>query len=250
MSSADLPASGPGPHAGLCVAVLQSNYMPWKGYFDIIHDVDLFVFYDDNQYTARDWRNRNRIKTAQGPQWITVPVGEDRGRLIHDVPIPNAAWQVKHFESLRQNYGKCPHFARYRAWLEHVYLEQTWANLSAMNQATVQHIAREFLGIKTRFEDSRAHAAQGQKLDKLVDLVVKTGAASYLSGPAARDYIEPQRFAELGIALEWKDYAGYPEHPQRFPPFEHGVSVLDLLFNTGPDAAWYIWGWRQGSLAG
>ncbi|MCY7316783.1 MAG: WbqC family protein [Rubrivivax sp.] len=234
---------------GRRVAVLQSNYMPWKGYFDIIHDVDLFVFYDDNQYTARDWRNRNRIKTAQGAQWITVPAGEDRGRLIHDVPINNKAWQAKHFESLRQNYGRCPHFARYRGWLEHVYLEQTWTNLSAMNQATVQHIATEFLGITTRFEDSRAHAAQGQKLDKLVDLVVKTGACSYLSGPAARDYIEPQRFADIGVVLQWKDYAGYPEYAQRFAPFEHGVSVLDLLFNTGPDAAWYIWGWRQGPLA-
>ena len=230
-------------------AVLQSNYLPWKGYFDIIHDVDLFVFYDDNQYTSRDWRNRNRIKTAGGTQWLSVPVGADRNRLIHDVEIPDPGWQSKHFQSLRQNYARSPHFGRYRAWLEHVYLEERWANLSALNHATVEHVACEFLGIRTQFADSRLYAAQGQKLDKMVDLVVKTGASNYLSGPAARDYIVPERFAEAGIALEWKDYSGYPEYPQSFPPFEHGVTVLDLLFNTGSDAAWYIWGWRQGPLA-
>lgn len=233
----------------LRVAVLQSNYIPWKGYFDIIHDVDLFVFYDDNQYTTRDWRNRNRIKTAGGPQWLSVPVGDDKTRLIHDVGIAESSWQLKHFESLRQNYGKSAHFERYRPWLEHVYLEQKWTNLSALNHATIQHIAREFLGIQTAFADSRTYAAQGHKLDKLVDLVAKTGATEYLSGPAAKDYIEPQRFEQLGIGLEWKDYSGYPDYTQRFPPFEHGVSILDLLFNTGPDAPWYIWGWRQGPLA-
>lgn len=240
------------PHpqsADLRVAVLQSNYIPWKGYFDIIHEVDLFVFYDDNQYTTRDWRNRNRIKTAGGPQWLSIPVGDDKTRLIHDVGIPDSAWQAKHFESLRQNYGKSPHFGLYRPWLEHVYLEQQWTNLSALNHATIQHVAREFLGIQTAFADSRTYAAQGHKLDKLVDLVVKTGATTYLSGPAAKDYIEPERFEQVGIGLEWKDYSGYPVYPQRFPPFEHGVSVLDLLFNTGSDAPWYIWGWRQGPLA-
>jgi len=235
--------------AGRRVAVLQSNYIPWKGYFDIIHDVDLFVFYDDNQYTAQDWRNRNRIKASAGPQWVTIPVGHHQDRLIHDVPILNPAWQAKHFQSLLQNYGKCPHFERYRGWLEHVLLERRWENLSEFNQTVTQQIASDFLGTRTEFADSRSYAAQGQKLDKLLDLVAKTGARTYLSGPAARDYIVPERFAEAGVALEWKDYAGYPEYPQRFPPFEHGVTVLDLLFNTGPDAPWYIWGWRQGPLA-
>lgn len=232
----------------LRLAVLQSNYIPWKGYFDIIHDVDRFVFYDDNQYTERDWRNRNKVKCAGGAQWLTIPVGEDRGRLIHQVNIPNPIWQRKHHQTLLQNYGKCAHFARYRGWLDHIYLERSWDNLSAMNQTMTRHIAREFLGITTRFEDSRQYAAEGQKLDKLVNLVSKVGATRYLSGPAAKDYIVPERFTERGVALAWKDYAGYPEYAQRFPPFEHGVSILDLLFNTGPDAPWYIWGWRTGPL--
>jgi hypothetical protein len=231
--------------AGRRVAILQSNYIPWKGYFDIIHDVDLFVFYDDLQYTTRDWRNRNRIKSATGPTWITVPVGDERSRLICEVGIPDAGWQAKHWRSLQQNYGKCPHFSRYRQFFEHVYLESTWANLSALNHYLITHISREFLGIHTAFADSRNYSAEGQKLDRLLDLVVKTGATSYVSGPAAKDYIEPPRFAELGIDLLWKDYSGYPEYPQRFPPFAHGVSIVDLLFNTGPDAPWYVWGWRE-----
>lgn len=239
-----------GVPAPASVAALQSNYIPWKGYFDIIHDVDLFVFYDDNQYTTRDWRNRNRVKTASGPIWLTVPVGADRSRLIHDVEIPDATWQAKHHATLVQLYGKTPHFKRYRGWLDHVYLEQRWTLLSALNHATVQTIARDFLGITTRFADSRTYAAQGQKMDKMLDLVRRTGASSYLSGPAAKDYIESERFEQAGIALRWKDYAGYPEYPQAHPPFEHGVTVLDLLFNTGPDAPWYIWGWRQGPLHG
>jgi hypothetical protein len=226
------------------VAILQSNYLPWKGYFDIIHDVDLFVFYDDNQYTTRDWRNRNRIKTARGAEWITVPVGADRDRLICEVAVPDPSWQAKHWSVLQQAYGKCPHFARYRSYFEHVYLGQTWHNLSELNQSTIRHLANEFLGITTEFADSRQLQGQGSKLDKLVDVAQKAGATSYLSGPAARDYIVPERFTERGIVLEWKDYASYPEYPQRFPPFEHGVSIVDLLFNTGPDAPWYIWGWR------
>lgn len=226
------------------LAILQSNYLPWKGYFDIAHDVDLFVFYDCVQYTPRDWRNRNKIKTAGGAQWISVPVGHDRDRIIHDVAIPDPAWQATHWQTIRQNYGKCPHFGRYREYFEHVYLGTTWTNLSELNQSLITHIAHEFLGIATRFEDSRRYAAQGHKLDRLIDVALKAGATSYLSGPAARDYIDPERFAQLGIELSWKDYAGYPEYPQRFPPFEHGVSILDLLFNAGPDSPQYIWGWR------
>jgi hypothetical protein len=249
MTAPEIPATPAQGAQGQRVAVLQSNYIPWKGYFDIIHDVDLFVFYDDNQYTVRDWRNRNRIKTPAGPIWLSVPVGNDRSRLIHDVEIPDPAWQAKHHQSLSQYYAKTPHFKRYRAWLDHVYLEQRWANLSQLNHATIEHVARECLGIDTRFADSRSYAAQGQKMEKLLDLVVKTGATTYLSGPAAKDYIVAEGFTQAGIALEWKDYGGYPEYPQLFPPFEHGVTVLDLLFNTGPDAPWYIWGWRQGPLA-
>ena len=231
------------------VVVLQSNYIPWKGYFDLVHDADLFVFYDDLQFTKNDWRNRNKIKTPKGAQWATIPVGADAHRLICEVTIKDFEWQERHWALFNQHYGKCPHFARYRTFFEEVYLSRQWSNLSELNQHLIRSISEALLNIKTEFRDSREYDLTGQKLDRLLELVVKAGADRYVSGPAAKGYIEPSRFAEAGIELVWKDYSGYPEYPQRFPPFEHGVTILDLLFNVGPDAPWYIWGWRDGSPA-
>lgn len=237
-------SASPEARPPLRVAVLQSNYIPWKGYFDMIHDVDLFVFYDDVQYTPRDWRNRNKIKTANGAIWLSVPVGDSRSRNVDAVQIPDAAWQNQHWQTLKQNYGKCAHFERYRPYFESVYLGQRWESLSELNQSLIRHISSEFLGCSTRFARSSDYGSEGAKMDRLLDLVQRTGATYYLSGPAAKAYIDADRFAEAGIELAWKDYSGYPEYAQRFPPFEHGVSVLDLLFNVGPEAPDLIWGWR------
>lgn len=228
------------------VVVLQSNYIPWKGYFDLIHDADLFVFHDDLQYTKNDWRNRNKIKTPKGAEWITIPVGTNEHRVICEVEIKDASWQGKHWKTIQRNYAKCPYFTRYRAFFEEVYLGCRWHNLSELNQYLTRTISQDLLAIPTEFSDSRQYQASGQKLERLIDLVTKAGADRYVSGPAAKDYIDPSRFTDAGIELVWKDYSGYPEYPQRYPPFEHGVSILDLLFNVGPHAPWYIWGWREG----
>lgn len=231
------------------VVVMQSNYLPWKGYFDLVHDADLFIFYDDLQYTKNDWRNRNRIKAVRGAEWLTVPVGADCNRLICEVAIKDTAWQAKHWKILLHNYGTCPHFARYRPWLEDHFLGKSWSSLSDMNQVLVQLISSECLGITTEFQDSRQYSLSGQKQDRLLDLLIKAGAERYISGPAAKSYIDPMRFSAAGIQVVWKDYSGYPEYPQRYPPFDHAVSILDLLFNVGPDAAAFIWGWRRNACA-
>lgn len=227
------------------VAVLQSSYVPWKGYFDIIHEVDRFVFYDDVQYSKNGWRNRNRIKTPAGPQWLTVPVGPRESRLICEVDLPaDPSWAERHWRLLQQHYGEAPYFSRYAPELEDVYavaLEE--GTLSALNQELTRTICG-FLGITTGLADSRDYPLEGRKQDRLLDLLQQLGATSYLSGPAARAYLEPERFEEAGIELLWKDYAGYPEYPQLHPPFVHEVSILDLLFHTGPEAPRYIWGWR------
>lgn len=228
------------------VVVLQSNYIPWIGYFDLIHDADEFIFYDDVQFTKNDWRNRNKIKGQNGPEWITIPSGADMSRLIHEVEIKDAAWQVKHWKTICQNYGKCPHFKHYQGFFEDVYLGRKWTNLSELNQHLIRAISQELLGITTHFRDSREFDVSGHKLDRLLELVIQAKADRYISGPAAKNYIDPARFAQAGIELVWKDYSGYPEYPQRFPPFEHGVSILDPLFNVGPNVPWYIWGWRDG----
>lgn len=227
------------------VAIIQSNYLPWKGYFDIIHDVDTFIFYDDVQYTHRDWRNRNRVKTPQGLVWLTVPVGSSTDRRICDVRIEDPSWARKHWETLRHVYGRASHFERYAPLLREVYLERQWTHLSELNQHLVRRISEDCLGLRTRFRDSREWTLTGARQERILDLLRQAAATHYVSGPAARDYLTSEAFEAAGIVLTYKDYAGYPEYPQPYPPFEHAVTVLDVLFQLGPEAPGAIWGWRE-----
>lgn len=227
------------------LAVLQSNYIPWKGYFDIIHDVDLFLFYDEVQYTKNDWRNRNRIYTQTGVEWLTIPVSAGLDSSIDQAKIVKDRWQMKHYQSLLTSYSKAPFFKLYREFLEFVYLESIWDELYLLNRFLIEKISAEFLKITTKFGDSRSYQSAGSGHEKLLSLVKSTGAESYLSGPAAMHYLKIEDYEKAGIKLRWKDYSGYPEYPQLFRPFEQKVSIFDLLFNTGPDAPYYIWGWRE-----
>lgn len=226
------------------IAVLQSNYIPWKGYFDIIHDVDEFIFHDDLQYTKNDWRNRNKILTNQGEFWLTIPVGTNEHRLILEVQMKDSSWQKKHFETLKMAYHKTPHFHKYEEFFQYVYLEKQWEYLYELNRFLIEHIAQDFLGITTKFSDSRDYPTHGAKHEKLLSLVKAAQADVYISGPAAKDYIIAEDYSNAGIQLVWKDYAGYPEYPQRSEKFNHFVSILDLLFNVGEDAPYYIYKWR------
>jgi len=226
------------------VAVLQSNYIPWKGYFDIIHDVDLFVFYDDVQFTKNDWRNRNLIKKDNGPAWITIPVGKDLNRRICDVELEDTKWAKSHFLMLKQYYGKAKYFANFERWLENLYLNTRWEYLSDLNQFIIKHIANNFLNIKVRFDDSRNYHLTGKSDERLLSLLEQVGATYYVSGPSGQSYIDENKFNSRGIELAYKDYANYPEYFQYHEPFSHNVTIFDLLFHTGPDASYYIWGWR------
>lgn len=226
------------------VAILQSNYLPWRGYFDLIHDVDLFVLYDDVQFTKNDWRNRNRIYGPSGLQWLSVPVGGQIHRKICEVPIPDARWQEKHFRTLTQAYAKAPFLAGMRPWLESVFRERVWTSLSELNRVVICEVA-EMLGIHTDIRDSREFSAEGDRVERLLSILGQVRATHYISGPAARAYLagEENRFTEIGVDLSYKSYPDYPKYRQRREPFEPGVSVIDLLMNVGPmDAADYIWG--------
>lgn len=232
------------------VVILQSNYIPWRGYFDLIRDADEFIFLDDVQFTKQDWRNRNIIKTSQGAQWLSIPAGSDTNRFICDVEIKDHNWQAKHFKTITQNYSACRYFSNYEHFLRSIYLERRWRSLSELNQYMTVEIATRFLGLTTVFRDSREFGDMGRSQERLIKILLRTGGTRYISGPSAKSYITDSVFHEAGVELVWKDYAGYPEYLQRFPPFEPKVSILDLLFNVGPDAPWYIWGWRSGTLAG
>lgn len=218
------------------VAIVQSNYIPWKGYFDLIASVDEFVLYDDVQYTRRDWRNRNRIKTPDGLQWLTVPV-QAKGRYeqrIRDTLIDGSAWAERHWKALTLNYRRAPAFEAVAAWLEPLY-RQRWTHLSALNRSLIEAVCAR-LGITTRLGDSGDFVLQGERSERLASICAQAGARVYVSGPSARDYLDDGAFARQGIAVEWFHYGPYREYPQPWGAFEHHVSVLDLLFNAGAEA--------------
>ena len=221
------------------VAISQSNYIPWKGYFDLINQVDLFVFYDDVKYTKNDWRNRNKIKTPNGLKWLTLPCGYDFNRLICDVKLQNQIWQQKHWEILRQNYSNAPYFNTYQELFKNVYLKKKWTYLSELNQHLIKLICN-LLEIKTDFEDSRNYNLKGAKEERVVDLLKKVNATEYLSGPAAKTYLSEETFLNEKIELIWMDYSNYKKYNQLYPPFVHEVSIVDLLFNEGENAKNYL----------
>ncbi|MFW7343413.1 WbqC family protein [Pollutimonas sp. H1-120] len=223
------------------VAILQSNYIPWKGYFDMIATVDELILFDDMQYTRRDWRNRNQIKTPQGLQWLTVPVvvkGKYHQR-IRDTEIDGITWPSMHWKALVQNYSRAPHFREIAEWLEPLYLQQAYSHLSRLN-STFIHAICNYLHIKTTITNSWDYDLIEGKSDRLADLCQQAGGSEYVSGPAAKDYIDEQVFVDRGLRLSWFNYDGYPDYPQLWGAFVHNVSILDLLFNCGKDANLYM----------
>ncbi|MFO0926420.1 MAG: WbqC family protein [Gemmataceae bacterium] len=226
---------------GKRIAISQSNYIPWKGYFDLIDTVDAFVLYDDVQYTRRDWRNRNRIKTANGPLWLTVPV-QVKGKYtqkICDVVVSEPDWGVTHWRSLEHAYRRAPHFAAYEPHLRPLYENPPSERLSAINRAFLEAINR-LLGITTPFTWSSDYQLEDDRNQRLISICRQAGATDYYSGPAAKTYLDEAAFAAEGIRVHWMEYDGYPEYPQLHPPFDPYVTVLDLLFHVGAEAPRYI----------
>lgn len=222
---------------GKSIAILQSNYIPWKGYFDLINSVNEFVLYDDMQYTRRDWRNRNIIKTPNGPSWLTIPV-EVKGKYfqkIKDTVVADDKWAVDHWRSIAHNYSKARFFPEYSAIFENLYLGLEDKLLSQINYRFITAICR-ILGITTCLSWSMDYEVTGDKTEKLVNLCKQATATEYVSGPAARAYLNEELFAREGIAVSYIDYSGYPEYRQLYPPFQQNVSVVDLIFNEGTQA--------------
>jgi len=225
---------------GKKIAILQSNYIPWKGYFDLIDFADEFVLYDTAQFTKNDWRNRNKIKTAQGVTWLTVPVTHHFGQTIQETRITDASWARKHWATIAQTYAKARHFGDYRSRFEALYAEAATETLiSRVNHLFLTAIC-DVLGIHTRISWSSDYELVEGKTKRLVELCRQLDGEEYISGPAAKDYIQDELFAAAGIKLTYIDYSGYPEYRQLHGPFEHGVSVIDLILNEGPDAPRYM----------
>lgn len=223
------------------VAILQSNYIPWKGYFDIISQVDEFILFDDMQYTKRDWRNRNLIKTPQGLQWLTVPVLV-KGKFnqpIRETKIDGADWQSTHWKSLEQNYRSADHFTEIAKWLAPLYLEQTSESISDLNRKFLEAICN-YLHITTKIKNSWDYQVVAGKTERLASICQQAGATEYISGPSARAYVDENIFSEMNIKLTWFEYGPYPTYTQLWGDFRHEVSILDLLFNCGRNAPHFM----------
>jgi hypothetical protein len=225
-----------------CV-ILQPSYLPWRGYFHQIQKADTFVFFDDVQYDRRGWRNRNKIKTPAGPKWLTIPVRsvDRQAARILDIEVSSDQdWRRDHMRTIRHAYSKAPFFDQYEPMLRSWY-SRSLQHLADFTIETTIELARE-LGIRhTRFLRSSTLNCSGRKTDRLLEILRRVGAQTYISGPSAKSYLDVDLLAQNGISVEWMIYE-YPEYPQFYVPFEPQVSALDLLLMTGSEAGCFIWG--------
>ncbi len=229
------------------VVITQSNYLPWRGYFDLLRSADEVILLDSVQYTRRDWRNRNRIKTARGPVWLTIPV-EVKGRLLQAVDETRVAepqWAKKHRNAIEAGYRGAASYREAAPWLFDLLesvSEETL--LTRINDRTIRAICDK-LAITVpirRCSDllAREKLIAMEANERLIALVEAASATRYLSGPAARAYLDIELFTARGIEVLWMAYEGYPDYPQLWGEFAPRVSIIDLLLNTGSAAPQYM----------
>lgn len=231
------------------VAITQSNYIPWKGYFDTLARADVCVLLDEVQYTRRDWRNRNRIKTSQGLQWLTIPV-QVKGKYdqrIDETLVSDERWAENHWQQIVHAYGKSPAFPQFGPEIEALYKTVPGPRLSEINYHFLLGLSK-LIGFTPQLLWSTDFEKRSGKTERLIDICTTLGATRYLTGPSAQGYIDDGLFTKAGIAVEYLDYSGYAEHPQLFPPFIHEVSVIDLLLNTGTEAQNFMKHARQATV--
>lgn len=204
----------------------------------MIRSVDEFVLFDDVQFTRRDWRNRNRIKTRNGPLWLTIPVQVKNKyhQLIKETRIEGDSWTKQHLSSIEHHLGKCRYFTEYKDLFTSLYEEaKQMEMLSEVNHLFISKFC-EILKITTPLRWSSEFELHPDKTRKLLNICNDLSASVYVSGPAAKDYLDVQLFEDEGVSVEWFDYSGFQEYEQLYPPFDHAVSIVDLICNTGEHA--------------
>ena len=227
--------------------ILQPMYLPWMGYFGLMDLADVFVFYDDVQFVERSWQRRNRIKMPNGDWiWLSVPIVKKFGQKINEVRINNETdWSEKHWKSIKHAYNKAPYFKEYESLFRDLYA-MSWEYLVDLNICLIKEISK-LLKINIKFVLSSELNVSGKKTERLINVLTKLGADEYISGPAAKEYIQPIEFKKSGIRLYWFEF-NHPVYPQLHGDFIPYLSVIDLLFNTGPEAMEYIRKGTENSL--
>ncbi|MBW2516470.1 MAG: WbqC family protein [Deltaproteobacteria bacterium] len=219
----------------MIVAVHQPQYLPWLGYFDKMRRADVFCYLNDVQYKKNEWQNRNRIKTARGWQWLTVPVRYHFPEKINEVKINNTTgWQKKHLQALVTNYSRAPFYKTYSAIFEETFARE-WEIISELNIHLLAHL-REALGINAKpTVISSDLKLREEPTDRLIDICKAMGADTYLAGQGGADYMDLERFENEGIQVIIQDFK-HPVYAQLFEDFEPYLSIVDLLFNCGPES--------------
>jgi len=228
--------------------IVQPMYLPWVGYFGMIDVADVFVFFDDVQFVERSWQRRNKMKLPNGKwMWLSVPVKKNFGQKIDEVLInDDLRWRESHWTSIRSAYTKAPFFEAYRPFFEEVYTKN-WEYLVELNIDLISKISG-LLGIhKARFVRSSEFNVGGKKTDRLINIVEAVGADAYISGPAAKSYIEIEKFRGENIDLYWFEF-NHPTYTQLYGGFIPHLSVIDLMFNVGPDSLSVIRKGAEGAL--
>lgn len=225
------------------VFISQSNYLPWRGFFDAINSADVYVVYDSMQYTKNDWRNRNRIKGRNGCGWLTVPVRHQNSRQrIDEVTVAREDWAGRHWQTLHHTYARAPAFSFFSGRLKSLYQGRLASKmrLTDINLTLLVEVLH-WLGSNTRVvrDVEVLDETVLRQLDasrRLLRICRALGADTYLSAPAAKCYLDVGLFNGNGVSVEWVDYEGYPEYPQLSCPFDAATSIVDLLFNLGEQA--------------
>lgn len=229
------------------VVITQSNYIPWRGYFDLFRQADEVILLDSVQYTRRDWRNRNKIKTPQGPVWLSIPV-QVKGKYnqaIYETVVTDDKWADEHWRIISHNYRKAECYESHSQWLHDLVSSAAdKSHLTDINEHLLKAICRK-LEIDVTFSrcTDLLHTSEMAAMDpteRLAELAQAVGASHYLSGPAAKSYLDPAVFDKKGIGILWMDYSDYPTYPQLWGEFEPAVSIVDLILNTGDRAPEYL----------
>jgi hypothetical protein len=227
------------------VTIHQPQFLPWLGYLDKIDRADVFVVLDTVQFKKNEWQNRNRIRTAEGWQWLTVPVLHRFGQLVQEVAInPAAAWRESHLRALEMHYARASFRDRYLPELREIYA-QPWSKLSDLNLAVIRWLLQAY-GIATPLRCASELTAREEPTDRLIDLCRAVGATQYLAGPGAEGYMDQPRFEASGVELEIQEFH-HPAYRQAYEPFEPNLSAIDLLFCQGPEALSQLRGNRAGN---
>ncbi len=214
------------------VAVHQPQYLPWLGYFDKINRADVFVLLDNVQFKKNEWQNRNKIKTAQGWQWLTVPVTYKYPQLINEVAInPTVRWQEKHRKAILTNYARAPHNDCLEEFFEGIF-SHSWQFISELNADAVRSLMK-VLGIDTAlFIASELGKFPQDPDERLIAITKHFGADTYLAGSGGRKYMDMGKYEKSGIKVIFQDYS-HPMYQQLFGDFEPHMSVIDLILNHG-----------------